>query len=160
MPIRKANKNDIPTLMIFLEQILGVHHQARPDIFKEKGSKYTPEELEKLMQDEKTPIYVYENEEGILLGHLFLTLKETQSHVLNPIKTLFIEDLCVDEKARGQKIGDQLYHFAEDLAKELGCYNLTLNVWNDNQGALRFYQRQGMQAQETVMEKILQARAD
>lgn len=155
MPIRKANSRDIPAIMTFLQQILEVHHQARPDIFKEKGSKYTPEGLEKLRQDEKTPIYVYENEEGKVLGHLFLSLKEPQSPVLQPIKTLFIEDLCVDEQARGQKIGDQLYHFAEDLAKGLGCYNLTLNVWNDNQGALRFYQRQGLQAQETVMEKII-----
>lgn len=108
-----------------------------------------------MRQDEKTPIYVYENEEGKVLGHLFLSLKEPQSPVLQPVKTLFIEDLCVDEQARRQKIGDQLYHFAEDLAKGLGCYNMTLNVWNDNQGALRFYQRQGLQAQETVMEKII-----
>lgn len=154
MPIRKATTTDIPVLMGFLEQILLVHHQARPDIFKSSGSKYSPEQLEELMAQETTPIFVYENEAGQVLGHLFVTIKESRSSVLNPVKTLFIEDLCVDENARGQKIGEQLYQFAEDFAQEIGCYNLTLNVWNDNAGALRFYERLGLKPQETVMERI------
>ncbi|MBP2621945.1 N-acetyltransferase family protein [Streptococcus panodentis] len=155
MPIRKANPADIPVLSQFLQQILLVHHQARPDIFKSQGSKYSPQELEKLLSQENTPIFVYEDEKGQLLGHLFCTIKEPDSPVLNPIRTLFIEDLCVDEKARGQRIGEQLYGFAEDFARQIGCHNLTLNVWNDNAGALRFYERQGLRPQETVMEKLL-----
>ena len=74
--------------------------------------------------------------------------------MLTPIKTLFIEDLCVDESARGQKIGEQLCRFAEKFAQEMDCYNLTLNVWNDNAGALRFYEHQCFKPQETIMEKV------
>ena len=156
MSIRLAQPKDIPDLLRLLEQILSVHHQARPDIFKGSGGKYSEEELEKLMEQDKTPIFVYENEDGQILGHLFVTIKEVSDNpVLHPIKTLFIEDLCVEQAARGQKIGDQLYQFAVSYAKEIGCYNLTLNVWNDNEGALRFYQRQGMKPQETVMETII-----
>lgn len=155
MPIRKATTDDIPTLMQFLEQILLVHHQARPDIFQEKRSKYSPEEIEKLLSQDTTPIFVYENENGKLLGHLFVTIKESKSSALKPIKTLFIEDLCVDEQVRGQKIGEQLFQYALVFAKKQGCYNLTLNVWNDNTGALRFYERMGLKPQETVMEQIL-----
>ena len=156
MTIRLAQPKDIPSLLGLLEQILSVHHQARPDIFKGSGGKYSPQELEKIMVQDKTPIFVYENEVGQILGHLFVTIKEVSDNpVLHPIKTLFIEDLCVDQVARGQKIGDQLYQFAVNYAREIGCYNLTLNVWNDNEGALRFYQRQGMKPQETVMETII-----
>jgi len=156
MTIRLAQPKDIPALLGLLEQILSVHHQARPDIFKKSGGKYSPQELEQLMVQDKTPIFVYENEVGQILGHLFVTIKEVSDNpVLHPIKTLFIEDLCVDQAARGQKIGDQLFQFALRYAKEIGCYNLTLNVWNDNGGALRFYQRQGMKPQETVMETII-----
>ena len=156
MSIRLAQPNDIPALLCLLEQILSVHHQVRPDIFKGSGGKYSKEELKQLMAQKQTPIFVYENEDGQVLGHLFVTIKEVSDNpVLHPIKTLFIEDLCVDQAARGQKIGDQLYQFAVSYAKEIGCYNLTLNVWNDNEGALRFYQRQGMKPQETVMETII-----
>ena len=156
MTIRIAQPNDIPHLLDLLEQILSVHHQVRPDIFKEKGGKYSEEELEQLMAQDKTQIFVYENADGQILGHLFVTIKEVSDNpVLHPIKSLFIEDLCVDQATRGQKIGDQLYQFAVNYAREIGCYNLTLNVWNDNEGALRFYQRQGMKPQETVMETII-----
>lgn len=155
MPIRKAQISDIPSLQRLLQQVLLVHHQARPDIFKDQGSKFNNEELEKILCQDSTPIFVFENETGDVLGHLFCSIKQPDSPVLNPIKTLFIEDLCVDEKARGQKVGEQLYCFAEDYARKIGCYNLTLNVWNDNVGALRFYERLRLQAQETVMEKIL-----
>ena len=156
MSIRLAQPNDIPALLGLLEQILSVHHQVRPDIFKGSGGKYSKEELKQLMAQKQTPIFVYENEDGQVLGHLFVTIKEVSDNpVLHPIKTLFIEDLCVDQAARGQKIGDQLYQFALRYAKEIGCYNMTLNVWNDNERALRFYQRQGMKPQETVMETIL-----
>lgn len=156
MTIRLAQPEDIPALLGLLEQILSVHHQARPDIFKGSGGKYSKEELKQLMAQDKTPIFVYENADGQILGHLFVTIKEVSDNpVLHPIKTLFIEDLCVDQATRGQKIGDQLYQFAVNYAREIGCYNLTLNVWNDNEGALRFYQRQRMKPQETVMETII-----
>ena len=64
MTIRLAKPKDIPALLSLLEQILSVHHQARPDIFKESGGKYSEEELKQLMAQEQTPIFVYENENG------------------------------------------------------------------------------------------------
>ena len=117
MPIRKAVPSDIPALNNLLEQILLVHHNVRPDIFQESSRKFNDEQLKTLMSQEHTPIFVYENEEGKILGHLFCIIKEPHSLVLTPIKTLFIEDLCVDESARGQKIGEQLCRFAEEFAQ-------------------------------------------
>ena len=71
MPIRKAVPSDIPALNNLLEQVLLVHHNVRPDIFKESGHKFNDEELKTLMSQENTPIFVFENEEGKILGHLF-----------------------------------------------------------------------------------------
>ena len=155
--IRLAKSEDIPRLQELLEQILIVHHQARPDVFKSKGSKFTDSELEAVINDSKKPVFVYEDDEGRILGHLFLMIKEETENdgPLKAVKTLFIDDLCVDKEARGQKLGEKLYQFALDYAKELGCYNLTLHVWNDNEGAVRFYERLGMKPRYTEMETIL-----
>ena len=90
MPIRKAQVSDIPALQELLQQVLLVHHQARPDIFKTKGSKFSNEELVKIMGQESTPIFVFESESVEILGHLFCSIKEPVSPILNPIKTLFI----------------------------------------------------------------------
>ena len=137
--IRLARAEDIPRLQELLGQILLVHHQARPDVFKSEGSKFTDVELEAVINDPNKPIFVYEAKDGRILGHLFLMIKE----------------VSVDKEARGQKLGEKLYQFALDYAKELGCYNLTLHVWNDNAGALRFYERLGMKPRYTEMETIL-----
>ena len=155
--IRLAKIEDIPRLQELLEQILIVHHRVRPDIFKSKGSKFTNAELEAVINDSTKPIFVYEDENGCILGHLFMVNQDISEND-GPQKThksLFIDDLCVDKEARGQKIGEKLYQFALDYAKEQGCYNVILHVWNDNAGALRFYERLGMRPRYTEMETIL-----
>lgn len=154
MTIRRAKEADIPKLIDLLEQVLLVHHKVRPDLFQEKGVKYTESELAELIADDNRPVFVYEDESGTVLGHMFTVIEESHAPKVSH-KTLFIDDLCVDEAARGQKIGEQLYRFALQYAKEIGCYNLTLNVWSANKSALRFYERQGLTPQETRMEQII-----
>ncbi|MBM7642463.1 GNAT family N-acetyltransferase [Streptococcus loxodontisalivarius] len=157
MTIRQAELNDIPRLQELLAQILEVHHIARPDLFHPVGSKFTDEDLKEVIEDPQKSIFVYEDESGEVQGHLFTIVEETKEESTTQVKhkTLFIDDLCVNQAARGQKIGEQLYQFAIEHAKQLGCYNLTLHVWNDNAGALRFYERLGMKPQYTAMEEIL-----
>lgn len=154
MTIRRAKEADIPKLIDLLEQVLLVHHKVRPDLFQEKGVKYTESELAELIADDSRPIFVYEDESGTVLGHMFTVIEESHAPKVAH-KTLFIDDLCVDEAARGQKIGEQLYRFALQYAKEIGCYNLTLNVWSANKSAVRFYERQGLTPQEIRMEQII-----
>jgi ribosomal protein S18 acetylase RimI-like enzyme len=74
---------------------------------------------------------------------------------MTDIKTLYIDDLCVDENARGRGIGKGLYNAAQELARSSGCYNLTLNVWCLNESAMRFYESCGLVPQKIGMEKIL-----
>ncbi|HFI0465127.1 TPA: N-acetyltransferase family protein [Streptococcus suis] len=154
MTIRKARQSDIPVLNELLQDILQVHHQARPDIFKSAGQKFSEDELVALLENPDKPVFVYEVK-GQVVGHLFCEFRTTSGDVLETIKTLFIDDLCVASSVRGQKIGEQLYEFALSYAKEHGCHNLTLNVWADNTGAVRFYERLGMKPQVVRMEKII-----
>nr|MBP6171377.1 GNAT family N-acetyltransferase [Streptococcus sp.] len=116
--------------------------------------KFSEAELVALLENPDKPIFVFELE-GQVVGHLFCEFRTTSGDVLEPIKTLFIDDLCVASSVRGQKIGEQLYEFALSYAKEQGCHNLTLDVWADNAGAVRFYERQGMKPQKFRMEQII-----
>ncbi len=153
--IRFANVKDIPKILDLLAQVDLVHHNGRPDIFN-IGTKYNAQELEKLMQDKERPILVETDENDMVLGYCFCILKQHKNDsVLTDIKTLYIDDLCVDETLRGKHIGSKLFQAAMELAKENGCYNVTLNVWSCNPSALRFYERLGMTPQKIYMEKIL-----
>ena len=153
--IRRAIERDIPRMGDLLSQVCLVHHEGRPDIFK-VGRKYSDEELRTLLSDEDRPILVSVDENGEVMGYCFCIFQQHKDNsVLTDIKTLYIDDLCVDESLRGKHIGKELYEAALKLARDSGCYNLTLNVWSCNQSALRFYERLGLVPQKVGMEVIL-----
>ena len=152
--VRKANKGDIKRIIELLHQVNMVHHVIRPDLFKPHTTKYNEQELESMLNDASKPIFVFDD--GEVLGYAFCQITEVKDNqLLEDIKTLYIDDICVDEKARGKHVGKTLYEYVRDYAQSIGCNNITLNVWEGNEPALRFYQNMGMQVQKTTMEVVL-----
>lgn len=155
MVIRRAENNDIPALAALLSQVLDLHHRGRPDIFKSGTRKYTDGELSLILKDESTPVFVAD-ENGTVLGYAFcMFLRHEHHNVLTDIKTLYIDDLCVDEAQRGKGIGKALYRHVLAFAEASDCYNVTLNVWACNESAIRFYEWLGLTPQKTYMETII-----
>ena len=154
MTIRKATKKDIPAIIALLHQVDMVHHVIRPDLFKPNTTKYNEQQLEVLFEDDSKPVFVFDD--GNVLGHAFCVITEVKDDkLLQDIKTLYIDDICVDEKARGKHVATALYEHVRDYAKAIGCTNITLNVWEGNDPALSFYSKMGMKVQKTTMETIL-----
>ena len=152
--VRKANKNDIGRMIELLHQVDMVHHEIRPDLFKPNTTKYNEQELEALLDNDSKPIFVFED--GKVLGHAFCLITEVRDDkLLQDIKTLYIDDICVDEKARGNHVGKALYEYVHNYALSIGCNNITLNVWEGNDPALSFYRNMGMKVQKTTMEMRL-----
>ena len=159
MIIRRAEKGDIPGLHRLLAQVNLVHHKGRPDLFK-VGNKYTDAELETLLTDDTRPVFVATEcaEDGTeqVLGHGFCVIQRHLSdNILTDVKTLYIDDICVDETVRGRHVGKQLYDHVVGYAKEQGFYNVTLNVWTCNSSAMKFYEAMGLKPQKICMEQIL-----
>ena len=156
MKIRKAEEKDIPRLLALLGQVLQIHAEIRPDIFISGTTKYTVGQLAELLKQEDKPIYVAVDEDDVCRGYAFCQLKEQPfSTNMVPFKSLFIDDLCVDRQAQGQHIGESLFEYVKQQAKELGCYEVTLNVWAGNTPAEHFYEKMGMKTKERQMEYIL-----
>jgi len=156
MQIRRATTKDMSGLNKLLMQVLMVHHYGRPDLFKANVKKYTDEELQEIIADDKTPIFVGVDENDEVLGYAFCRfIQHIDNNILTDIKTLYIDDLCVDEDKRGMHIGKQLYEYVVDFAKENECYNVTLNVWSCNESAMKFYEKCGLVPQKVGMEVIL-----
>ena len=153
--VRRANINDIGRIIELLHQVDMVHHVIRPDLFKPNTTKYNEQELETLLKYDNKPVFVFDNGNDVL-GHAFCLITEVRDDkLLQDIKTLYIDDICVDEKARGKHVGMALYEFVRDYALSIGCNNITLNVWEGNGPALSFYRNMGMKVQKTTMEIIL-----
>lgn len=156
MKIRMAMEKDLPRIHELLMQVELIHHQARPDLFKCGGRKYTDDQLLEILHDDQRPILAAADDQDRLLGYAFCIFQQhPDDNILTPVRSLYIDDLCVDEACRGQHVGKTLYEAVLDYAREHGCYNVTLNVWNGNDKAMAFYQACGLKPQKIGMEKIL-----
>ncbi len=156
MPIRRATVKDMPQINRLLHQVLNVHHNGRPDLFKGNVKKYGDDELAAIIADDTRPIFVATDETDKAQGYAFCVYQQyVDNNILTDIKTLYIDDICVDENARGQHIGTELYRYVLDFAKSEGFYNITLNVWSCNPTAMRFYEKLGLVPYKVCMEHKL-----
>ena len=156
MIIGRGTLEDMDGINRLLKQVLMVHHEGRPDLFKADVKKYTDEELAAIIKDDEKPIFVARDDDGEVMGYAFCVYRQyVNNNILTDVKTLYIDDLCVDESLRGQHVGKKLYEYVLAFAKAEGFYNVTLNVWSCNEGAMRFYEKCGLKPQKVGMEVIL-----
>ena len=156
MLIRRAEEKDMKRVLKLLSEVLEIHAKIRPDIFVSGTTKYSDEELREIFLDDGKPVFVAVDDADVVLGYVFCEIKEMPKRpFMQSYKMLYIDDLCVDENARGQHIGKQLYEYVLDYARTIGCYEVMLNVWEGNDRAKAFYQKVGMKVKETHMEVIL-----
>lgn len=153
--IRRATESDIDVINKLLYEVHKVHSDVRPDLFKRGAKKYNDDELKAIIADDCRPVFVAQKGENIL-GYAFCVHQQyINNNNMTDIKTLYIDDLCVDETARNEHIGRALYEYVLGYAKQHGYYNVTLNVWADNANAVKFYEKMGLKIQKIGMEKIL-----
>ena len=156
--VRRAEERDIPALLNLLVQVDMVYHNGRPDLFNGPATKYTADELKKILANGETPVFVCTDEKDRVLGHGFCMLQHSGGELMVEHTTLYIDDICVDENARGQGVGRLLFERIREYAREIGAYNVTLNVWSCNPGARAFYEKLGFAPYKTGMEMILDDR--
>lgn len=155
MVIRFAQAQDVSGILALLRQVGQVHHQGRPDLFRDGAQKYGASQVLALLNSSHTPIFVAVEDDQVL-GYGFCKVKAHENDpVMGNHTELYIDDLCVDEARRGQHIGTAIYNEILRYAKMRGCYNVTLNVWSFNESAMKFYESLGMHPQRVFMETVL-----
>lgn len=156
MKIRRAGMSDCERVLELLSQVLEIHAKIRPDIFVSGTTKYTGEDLQKIFSDDATPVYVALDDSERVVGYAFCRIRDGAGrNNMKDFKSVFIDDLCVDEEYRGRRIGEALFEYVKNEAAKLGCYEIMLTVWEGNEGAMRFYEKMGLRPKETLLEYIL-----
>lgn len=153
--IRPAEEADIPRLEALLYQVHALHAEGRPDLFIPGCKKYTADQLREILANrEDTPVFAALLD-GVLVGYCFCVRRVQSWPSMQPVTTLYVDDLCVDRTCRGHGIGTALYEYAVAYARRRGYHNLTLNVWSCNPSAMAFYQKCGLSVQKVGMELLL-----
>src|SRR5699024_1736101 len=103
MTVRRAEKKDTPRIQQLLWQVEQVHHRIRPDLFRDGGRKYTDAQLADILADDARPVLAAVDENDRLLGYAFCKFVEYRDdNIMQDRRTLYLDDLCVDETLRGQ----------------------------------------------------------
>lgn len=156
MQIRLAAARDTDRVLYILRQVLEVHAALRPDLFISGTTKYTKKDLLEIFQNDKTPVYVAVDEEDLVMGYCFCEIhQQDATNNMPAMSWIYIDDLCVDEAYRGRHIASALFEYVKDVAKDMGCFEINLNVWEGNHPARSFYENAGMRIKKTTMEYLL-----
>ncbi len=157
MNIRRADTGDIPEVLRLLSQVLEVHAAIRPEIFVSGTTKYNSKELSEMFADDRRPVYIAEAGDDKIAGYAFCQINEASgASTLIPRRQMYIDDICVDDKARGSHVGTALFEYVRNEAVRLECGEIVLNVWEGNEAARSFYEAMGMKPRKTQMEIILE----
>ena len=102
------------------------------------------DDLVALVRDAASTLMVARNAEGEIVGALTLSVYRVPTGVRS-----IIEDVIVDNSARGQGIGEALMQRAIELAREKGAKNISLTSNPLREAANRLYLRVGFKKRET-----------
>ena len=156
MKIRFAINEDVPGILALLRQVGRVHHEGRPDLFRDNAQKYGASQVIQMLEASNNPIFVAVEEDQVLGYGLCKIKTVTQDPVFCDCTELYIDDICVDENCRGKGVGTAIYEEILRYAKMRKCHNITLNVWCFNENAIKFYEKCGLKPQRIFMETLLE----
>jgi ribosomal protein S18 acetylase RimI-like enzyme len=104
----------------------------------------TREQLEEVVASPATVLFVAREGDNPILGSLTLALFRTPGGL-----KAWIEDVVVDESARGKGVGAVLNEAALDHARSVGAKSVDLTSRPSREAANRLYQRLGFKERET-----------
>lgn len=122
-------------------------HQAFQRLVPQLTDNNTPpsfDDLYALVRDSSSTLVVARNEDGKIVGALTLIVHRVPTGIRS-----IIEDVVVDNSARGHGIGEALIRRAIQLAREKGANNITLTSNPMREAANRLYARVGFRIRLT-----------
>ncbi|GAA4278892.1 GNAT family N-acetyltransferase [Aquimarina mytili] len=103
--------------------------------------KFTLEQINKELQNPNSQFF-FAMLESEIVGYIKLNSQGAQTEPVEG-STLEIERIYVVKKHQGKKIGQVLFNQSLLIGKEKNVDFIWLGVWDQNPGAIRFYERNG-----------------
>ena len=141
---KKCNSSHLDVLAHIAKEtfVAAFEKDNNPDDFQDYVQKaFHPDQVLCELQDENSFFFlVYETNEAV--GYFKLNVDGAQTDV-HDSDALEIERIYVLEMYQGKNFGKQMLHKIIDLTRKMGKRYIWLGVWEQNSGAIRFYQRHG-----------------
>ncbi|MBQ6538774.1 MAG: GNAT family N-acetyltransferase [Bacilli bacterium] len=146
--IRKAKEEDIENnlLNIFIKGYR-LHQNSRPDKFSNRDDERLRNILIDSMNKEDFLVIEYNNK---IIGYASYQIKEKNSN-----KSLWVDELVIDDDLQGKGYGKILIKKLEEMSKEEGCKSIEFCCWEFNKKAQEIYDHLDYKIQRVIFEKII-----
>ena len=134
----------IETATEVTDELLDAFQRLIPQLTK-NPPRLSRDEITALVKSTCSTLLVARADDDSIVGVLSLTVYRVPTGIRS-----IIEDVIVDESARGQGIGEALTRQALEVAKEAGAAHVTLTSNPRREAANRLYQRMGFSKRETT----------
>jgi len=148
---RLATPHDYPAIAAIGQESQNIHAHAHPETFNQDTPGFTEDHIRTLIEGEHTAVYVAEENERIVGYALLNERLLSYLDIFKPQTIAEISDIAVADGMRSKGIGYHLFEAARAWAKSKGAKRLELNVWEFNDNARAFYERQGMRTLHRTM---------
>jgi diamine N-acetyltransferase len=143
MHITIALKKDAEAIARLNEHVHQPHHLRQPKIFKPYDYETALAVVTELLAKENAHgLIAYRD--GEAAGYAIVLRRDyPPAFFQEGYRSLFIDQMAVKAGCQGRGIGEQLMTAIVELARSQGVERIELNVWEDNEGARKFYARCG-----------------
>ena len=145
-----ARLSDQDSIERLARQVHSLHVAWRPDIYEMPDRLYSEERL--LAHIRARELYVARLE-GAVVGYVLLKFRDYDWPGVVRRKVMVVDEICVEELARGNGIGKRMMGEVQALARAFGCTDMQLGVYPQNDDALAFYQKCGFTIRSIDMQR-------
>ena len=130
-------------------QVHALHVQWRPDIYCMTQELYPEGRFDEYIANRQ--LYVAKIE-GNVVGYALLIMRDSNQNGMVPRRIMEIRELAVHDAATGHGIGTEMMADIRALARAFRCTDMKLNVYPENEDAIRFYERNGFMIRSIDMQ--------
>lgn len=134
------------------EEVQNLHHLLYPSLFKPYDRDDIAEALEEMLSREQFYVYTAYDDERPAGYVLFRIQKGKENAFQYAYTSIYIDQLSVKAKYRNRGIGGRLLKEIVLFAKASQIDLIQLDHWTKNEGARRFFQRNGFRYYNEKME--------
>ena len=153
--VRFAREEELDRVNELRKEVNDLHVEGRPDIFKPGFNDELRDYIHEIWKDPGKEIVVSEKD-GRICGFAVLNcISKPENPFMFARDFLDVDEFCVDQEYRRQGIAREMIDFIKEFAKEKGFQRLELNMWEFNEGALKFYEAVGFKTYRRYMDMDL-----
>ncbi len=150
-----AQTKDYNTIATLNKHVQEVHVKLRPDLFMPYNLEAVTEKFKSVIDNEKFMFLLLEDNDEAL-GFAWIEFKEHPGSAFKKAsRSVYVHQISVSETERSKGYGSALMGAIYKEANERGADRVELDYWAANEGAQRFYQKEGFAQTRTVVAKEL-----